>query len=118
MCGGVTYPSQPLKLDFKKNKYIRAFDQLFEALDIARDNNGNGITREGYKDGQCLFAFDLTPDEDDSGHWDLIKEGTTSIEISFGEKIPDNGIEVLVYLEFDNLIMLDKHRNVMYDYTA
>ena len=116
ICGGVTFPSHPFKLDFKNNKYIRAFDQLFEALDLARDNNGNGIN--GFKNGQCLFAFDLTPDEDDSGHWDLIKEGTTSIEISFAERIPDTGIEVIVYAEFDNLIMLDKNRNVMYDYNA
>ncbi len=118
VCGGTTFPAHPLKLDFKNNKYIRAFDQLFESLDMARDNQGNGITRLDFKNGKCFFAFDLTPDEDDNGHWDLIKEGTTSIEISFAEKIPDTGVEVIVYAEFDNLIMLDKHRNVMYDYTA
>ena len=114
----MTFPTHPFKLDFKNNQYIRAFDQLFEALDLARDNKGNGITREGFKNGQCLIAFDLTPDEDDSGHWDLIKEGTTSIEISFADRIPDTGIEVIVYAEFDNLVMLDKHRNVMYDYNG
>lgn len=118
ICAGQTFPSQPLRLDFKNKKYLRAYNQLFEALDIARDNRGNGITREGYKSGQCLFAFDLTPDEDDNGHWDLIKEGATSIEITFGEKIPDSGIEVIVYAEFDNLVMIDKNRNVMYDYST
>lgn len=116
--GGQTYPSHPMKLNFKSNHYVRAFHQLFEALDLARDNKGNEVTRLGFKNGQCLFAFDLTPDEDDSGHWDLIREGTTSIEISFAEKIPDTGIEVIVYAEFDNLIMLDKNRNVMYDYST
>lgn len=118
VCGGVTFPSHPLRLDFKNNKYIRAFDQLFETLDIARDNKGNGVTREAFKNGKCFFAFDMTPDEDDNGHWDLIKEGSTSIEISFSEKIPDTGIEVIIYAEFDNLIMMDKNRNVMFDYSA
>lgn len=116
--GGQTYPSHSLKLDFKNNRYIRGFEQLFQALDIARDNKGNGITRDGFKNGQCLFAFDLTPDEDDGGHFDLIKEGATSIEISFSDKIPDSGIEVIIYAEFDNLVMLDKHRNVLYDYNT
>jgi hypothetical protein len=116
--GGQTFPAHPLKMDFKNDKYIRAYDQLFEALDIAKDNKGNVISRQHFKYGQCFFAFDLTPDEDDSGHWDLIKEGTTSVEISFAEKIPDTGIEVIVYSEFDNLILIDKHRRVFNDYTA
>lgn len=116
--GGQTFPAHSLKLDFKNNRYVRAFEQLFEALDIARDNKGNGITRMGFKNGQCFFAFDLTPDEDDNGHFDLIKEGTTSIEISFDDKLPDTGIEVIVYAEFDNILMLDKNRNVFYDYNA
>jgi hypothetical protein len=116
--GGATFPAHSLKLDFKNNRYVRAFEQLFEALEISRDNKGNGITRAGFKNGQCLFAFDLTPDEDDSGHFDLIKEGTTSIEISFDEKLPDTGIEVIVYAEFDNILMLDKNRNALYDYNS
>lgn len=116
--GGQTFPCHPMRLDFKNNRYIRAFDQLFEALDLAKDNKGNTISRKHFKEGQCFFGFDLTPDEDDSGHWDLIKEGATSIEISFSEKIPDSGIEVIIYSEFDNLIMIDKNRHVFNDYTA
>lgn len=116
--GGVSFPSHPFRLDFKNNRYLKAYDQLFEVLDMARDNKGNGVTREGFKNGRCLFAFDLTPDEDDSGHWELIKDGSTSIEITFTEKIPETGIEVIVYAEFDNLIMLDKNRNIIFDYNT
>uniref|UniRef100_A0A915JAM8 Uncharacterized protein n=1 Tax=Romanomermis culicivorax TaxID=13658 RepID=A0A915JAM8_ROMCU len=68
--------------------------QLFEVLDMAKDNKGNMTSRENYKYGQCYFAFDLTPDEDDSGYWDLIKEGSTSIELTFAEGIPTTGIEL------------------------
>ena len=116
--GGQTFPAHPLKLDFERNKYIRAYDQLFDALDIARDNKGNYITRADFKTGKCYFAFDLTPDEDDSGHWDLIKEGTTSVELTFAQPIPATGIEVIIYAEFDNLIMIDKNRHVFHDYSA
>ena len=116
--GGQTFPAQPLQLDFKNNVYITAFNQLFEALDMARENKGNSINRLDYKNTHCLFAFDLTPDEDDNGHWDLIKEGTTSIDIKFADKLPDSGVEIIVYAEFDNLLMIDKDRNVFFDYSA
>ena len=118
ICAGQTFPMQPLNVDFKNNLYINAYNQLFEALDLARDNKGNCINREDFKSTHCLFAFDLTPDEDDNGHWDLIKEGTTSIDIKFSEKLPDSGIQIIVYAEFDNLLLIDKDRNVFFDYSA
>ena len=109
---------QPLNVDFKNNLYINAYNQLFEALDLARDNKGNGINRSDFKNTHCIFAFDLTPDEDDNGHWDLIRDGTTSIDIKFSEKLPDSGVQILVYAEFDNLLLIDKDRNVFFDYSA
>lgn len=117
-CGGQTFPAQPLHVDFKSNVYITAFNQLFEALDMARENKGNSINRTDYKNTHCLFAFDLTPDEDDNGHWDLIREGTTSLDIKFADKLPDSGVEIVVYAEFDNLLFIDKDRNVFFDYSA
>jgi hypothetical protein len=116
--GGQTFPAYPLRLDFSSDTYIRAYDMLFEALDIAKDNKGNQITREMYKNGHCLFAFDFTPDEDDGAHWDLIKEGSTSIELYFGAALPQSGVEAVVYAEFDNMVMIDRNRNTFYDYTA
>lgn len=116
--GGQTFPTQPLNTDFNNNKFINAYNSLFEALDLSHDNKGNLISRELFQTSHCLFAFDLTPDEDDNGHWDLIREGTTSIEILFGEDLPASGIEVIVYAEFDNLVMLDKNRNTFHDYSA
>uniref|UniRef100_A0A915KHT8 Uncharacterized protein n=1 Tax=Romanomermis culicivorax TaxID=13658 RepID=A0A915KHT8_ROMCU len=38
IAGGQTFPSHPLKLDFANNKYRHAYDQLFEVLDMAKDN--------------------------------------------------------------------------------
>lgn len=118
ICGGQTFPAQSLHVDFKNDLYMNAYNQMFEALDIARNNKGNCINRSDFKNTHCLFAFDLTPDEDDSGHWDLIKEGTTSIDIKFSDKLPDSGVEIVIYAEFDNLLMIDKDRNVFFDYTA
>lgn len=87
-CGGQTFPMQPLHTNFTNNIYVNAFKQLFEALDLARDHTGNDINRIDHKNTHCIFTFDLTPDEDDNGHWDLIKQGTTSIDIKFSEELP------------------------------
>jgi len=76
--GGESFSLQPLNIDFDDNIYIDAYNQLFEALDLARDNKGNLKNREDFKNTHRIFAFELTPDEDDNGHWDLIKQGTTS----------------------------------------
>jgi len=43
----ITCGRQPLHVDFSENKY--SFNQLFEALDLARDKKGNDINSIDYK---------------------------------------------------------------------
>ena len=117
--GGQEFPAKPLSMDFANNLYTRAFVQLFEGLGISDDNKGIGIGLKEFKDGHCLFAFDLSPDEDDGNHWDLIKQGETSINIQFAPlAIGQSGAEIVIYAEFDNLITIDKFRNTFTDYKA
>ena len=115
---GITYPMKPLTMDFANNQFTRAFVQLFEAVGIGGENKGLKIDMKSFKNGCCLFAFDLSPDEDDGSHWDLIKEGTTSVNIEFATAIPASGAEVIMYAEFDNLITIDRNRNPYTDYKA
>lgn len=115
---GQEYPAKPLNIDFANNMYTRAFIQLFEGLGISDDDKGININMKKFKNGCCLFAFDLSPDEDDGNHWDLIKQGETSVNIQFeANGVADNsGAELIVYAEFDNLITIDKFRNTFVDY--
>lgn len=116
--GGHTFPAQPMKLDFASNHYLQAYTELFETLGLANDNKGNSITRDAFSSSHCIFAFDLTADNDDGSHWDPIKEGNTSVEIQFGQNLPAGGVQVLVYAEFDNLLSIDRNRVAHFDYTA
>lgn len=116
--GGQTFPAQPFRLDFTNHNFLQAYTQLFQALGLANDNRGNGITRTDFEASHCFFAFDLTADSDDGGHWDTIKEGTTSVEIQFGQNLPASGVQVIVYAEFDNLLSIDRNRVAHFDYTA
>ncbi len=113
--GGETFPSKPLQPHFATNQYMRSFVQLFEGLGFGGENKGNRVDRSSFKNGSCLFAFDLSPDEDDGSHWDLIKEGSVCVHINFGTALAQ-AVEVIVYAEFDNLLTIDKGRNPSIDY--
>jgi len=116
LVAGEYYPAKPLNLHFGDDMYMHALVQLFEGLGMGGENKGNGVDRAKFKNGCCLFAFDLSPDEDDSsGHWDLIKEGPVSIQLEFGTALP-NPVEVIAYAEFDNLLTIDKTRSTFVDY--
>ncbi len=116
--GGQTYPSKPLAIDFENNRYTRAFIQLFEGLGIGDDNKGNSVNYRKFKYGICIFAFDLSPDEDDGGdHWDLVKDGETTVNIHFAAATVA-AVEVIVYAEFDNLLTIDRMRNTFIDTKA
>lgn len=119
VCGGESFPSYPLRLNFSKNIYLKAYNGLFEGIDYTHPNQGNGIMPYNYKGGQCIFVFDLTPDAVANDHWQLLQEGVTSLELLFanGDSFPESGIECIVYAEYDNLIMIDKDRNVSYDFS-
>uniref|UniRef100_A0A915IQB8 Uncharacterized protein n=1 Tax=Romanomermis culicivorax TaxID=13658 RepID=A0A915IQB8_ROMCU len=96
----------------------KAYSQLFEALDLAHKNKGNNINISDYKTSHSFFGFDLTPDEDDNGYWNWIRDGITSIEIEFGDDVPKSGVEIIIYAEFDNLVFITKYCIPAHDYDA
>jgi hypothetical protein len=116
--GAITIPSTPYKLDFNNNQYLRPFIHMFESLGIAGDNNGNMIGINRFKSGSTFFVFDLGPDAIDDSHWELIREGTTSLEIIFADKVPAGGIECIIYSEFDSMMMIDHTRTAFFDYSV
>jgi hypothetical protein len=113
--GSTTVPATPYKLNFADNECIRSYVQLFEGLGIAGDNKGNHVTLEMFKTCSTLFVFELTPDGADSTYWELVKEGSTNLQIDFDKDLPDGGLEAIIYAEFDRLIMIDKHRQAYTD---
>jgi hypothetical protein len=117
--GGIVYPREPLRMNFDSYQYARPYIQLFEAMEQAKEDKGNNISLDDFKNSTCLFVFDLTQDEQDGNHWDLMKEGSTALDITFAKDIPNaDGIEVIVYAEFDNLMILDRNRNFYFDYNS
>jgi hypothetical protein len=67
--------------------------------------------------GNTLFGFDLTPDMSEMGAFQLIKQGNLRVEIHFAEALAET-INVVLYAEFDNVIEIDRNRQVLFDYSA
>ncbi len=108
---------EPLQPNFTSNEYIQSYLSLFSGTGHVFKDDGNDISREEYKSGYTLWAFDLTPDMDESGHVQLVQQGVVSLNLKFGAALA-NAITVVTYAEFENLIEVDKHRQVIFDYSS
>ena len=106
---------KPLDFDFSTNKYLRGYYTLFEGIDRPVFLHGNDISRKDYANGYTLFAFDITPDLCSGDHFNLLKSGSLLLELSFAENL-QQPINLIVYMEFDNLIEINASRKIIKDY--
>jgi hypothetical protein len=114
----VNVPSAPYSFDFKNGKFLRAFHDLNDGLGYANSLESNGISLKRYKDGGCcFFVFNLSNSGEDNGleTFDLVRNGTTAIKISFNSPVPDNGIVLVALGEHESLLYLDRYRTISTD---
>lgn len=115
--GSQSIPSQPLKPDYEHNEYLQAYMTLFEGTGMLNANKGHGIQREQYKEGYALYVFDLTADMCEGSHIDPIKHGSLRMEAHFSQPLPCT-VNVVVYSEYDNIIQIDRARNIITDFAS
>jgi hypothetical protein len=107
---------KPIEPDFANNQFVQAYLTLFEGSGKLGKDEGIDVSRSEYPAGFTLYAFDLTPDLAESDHLNLAKEGTVRLDAKFRVALA-NTINVVVYAEFENVIEIDRNRNIIYDYT-
>ena len=69
------------------------------------------VVETGLKGGSALFCFDLSADRKSDENFELVENGNIRLEFLFSERLTDS-VNVIVYSEYQNLIEIDKHRNV------
>ena len=108
----------PIKSDFSKGLYLQAYNSLFESCGIFFSDTGNDIKRKEYPHGFALIGFDLSEDLSASeNHLSLPRQGSLRIDIQFDKALTEP-ISIILYAEFDNIIEIDKDRNVILDYSS
>ena len=107
---------RPLELNYGQNLYLAGYMTLFSGTGKQFQDEGCFIDREEYAKGYSLYAFDLTPDMAEEGHFNLIKEGNVRVDVKFSVALP-NTINVIAYGEFENVIEIDRSKNILFDYS-
>jgi hypothetical protein len=112
---GEEAPYSPLELDFANKLYSRAYYSLFNGLDRGALDCGNSISYSDYANGYAIFAFDLTPDMCTGNHFNLVKSGNLRISLNFSSETTSN-INCIIYMEHENILEINKSRQVVFDY--
>ncbi len=82
---------------------------------IAKLTKDLDITFDDYKSGYTLFSFDLNPDISSSTHYSSLSDGV--IDLEFTKSKPHTvSYTCICYLESDNIIQINKHRQPSFDY--
>ena len=114
---GKSVSSRALQPTFEgqNSDYVRTYLQMSSALGHAFTNQDCGISYNDFRNGSTLFVLNLNAELTDGEHTEVMKRGSVRIEVRFGAALV-NPITCLVFSEYDNLILIDKERNVSLDY--
>jgi hypothetical protein len=82
---------------------------------INRDK-GNSISRPDYANGYALYAYDQTPDLVENDHVNLIRQVTVRLDLKFGAALAQT-VTIVTYAELENLIEIDRNRNIVFDFS-
>jgi hypothetical protein len=117
IANGRCIPHAPYALDYANHNAVRPFVDLMEAVGYGSTPHGNGITYPQFLKTHCIYSFVLTNSGSDDNVLDLIKNGTTAVEIKFANPVPYGGVTMVVMGEADSLLMIDKNRTIASDTT-
>ena len=90
---------------------------LRDRKDLHCRHEGIAIYRNDYANNYALYSFDLTADLGDEENFSLMRQGSVRLVLKFGQALATT-VTVVVYTEFENVIEIDRNRNVINDIGA
>jgi len=106
---------RPIHPDYERGLYIRAYNSLFAGTGKLYKDEGLHISRSDYNNGYALYAFDLTADLGEDDHFSLVRQGSVRLALKFAAALAAT-VTVVAYAEFENVIEVDRDRNVIFDF--
>ena len=115
-CNGHSIYNRPFEPNFEQKLYLRSYMSLYQAVASLGQNKSFGLNMDDYAGGNCLWGYDLTPDQgSEEGQLHPLKTGNLRVELQFATALP-TVINVIVYAEFDNQIVVNSLREAITDY--
>ena len=108
---------KPLHPKFADGQYISSYLSLFSGTGKLNKDDGNNIARSDYDKGYALYAFDLSPDLAEDDHFNHCRQGGVRLVLKFATALTVT-VSVVAYAEFENVIEIDRNRNVVYDFSS
>jgi len=114
---GKQYPNDGLSLGMDNEKTsVMGYRKFFEGSGIHHSNAGHRITHDMFVNGYFMLLFDLTHNQDTSeAHTSHHEQGNIRVELKFAKPLPE-AITCLLYLEFDNSVLINLARNLMTEF--
>jgi hypothetical protein len=114
---GKQYPIEGLSMNTSCQKTsVMAYNTLFDATRIHHSDTGLQIRPDIFLNGYFMLLFDLSPDRSAfANHKSQPDNGVVRVEMRFAKPLPD-AITCLLYLEYDNSVLIDASRTVSTDY--
>lgn len=89
---------------------------LFNGSGKANTDEGLDIARSDFPGGYAIYSFNLVSDSlNDYDHFSLAKNASLRCSINFAQPLP-NTVNVICYAEFEQMLEIDKNRNIIFDY--
>src|SRR6218665_2361958 len=114
---GQQHSVKPLKKNFATRQYIKPYATLFTGTGKWKRDEGNLISPEEFASGYALYAFDPTADQCEGEHFNLVRQGNVRVDLKFSAALT-NTINVIAFAEFENILEIDRSRNVLFDYKS
>jgi hypothetical protein len=107
---------RPLEPNVADDQYLRSYLSLYKGLRKLGQDWSHDITLEEYKNGYTLWCVDFTKDQKaQTDKFHLIQTGNLRVEVQFVANITTT-LNCVVYAVFDNLLEINKEREVAIDY--
>ena len=98
------------KIDWDGNKCIKQYVHMLDNIGLGT-NFTNGINIEDFKTNSCIFPFDMTPDLCNSYNRHGFESGHIDVDLGFKTALTE-GIQLCVFAVYDEIITIDKNREV------
>ena len=113
---GQPVPSHPLQPDYAGGRYIDSFETIYRGNLMLGSDMTHGIRYSDYKDGYCLYAFNLTADKSDgSTHFVGKNFGNVRLALRFAKPTTET-LTLIVLGQFSNIVTIHGNRQVVFDY--